>query len=122
MKKRFLLIVTFFLTVVPVVAQDVSNTNWLRLESDSKDFTIAVPPGYQVIADKDGYQTNRMISRNPFKSRNVEYEDIKRVTAFIDGASFLIESYRVNKVDDALEELYTKQRPEGLKAPQPEYV
>lgn len=83
-----------------------AQTNWLKMESDSKDFSIAVPPEYQVLTDKEGYKISKLISRNPIKTRTIEIDDIKRITAYSDGASFLIESYRTNKLDDALEEFY----------------
>jgi TonB family protein len=109
MRKRFILIVTFFLMLTPVAAQ----TNWFKLESDSKDFSIAVPPDYQVLTDKDGYQISRLISRYPLRTKTIEIDDIKRVMAYMDGASFLIESYRTNKLEDALGEFYqNKFKPE----------
>jgi TonB family protein len=108
MKSLLLTISIVFLlagyAVAPVFAQDA----WHRLESDSKDFSIAVPPDYQVITDKKGYETSRLISRFPLKSRTMKVDDITRVTAYSDGASFLIESYRTNNLPDAFEEFFMR--------------
>jgi TonB family protein len=106
MKKALLLTTSIIFLLIgyaaaPVFAQDA----WHRLESDSKDFSIAVPPDYQVLTDKKGYETSRLISRYPLKTRTVKVDDIKRVTAYSDGASFLIESYRTDNLAGALEEL-----------------
>jgi TonB family protein len=106
MSKFFILTVLLFLSVCPMAAQNTAE--WHRLESDSKDFAIAVPPDYQVITDKKGYETARLISRVPFKTRNIKVDDIKRVTAYSDGASFLIESYRTNNLPDAFEEFFVR--------------
>lgn len=94
--------IVLFFAVSSILAQ----ANWIKLESDSKDFSIAIPPDYQVLADKDGYEINRLISRNPLRTKTIEIDDIKRVTAYMDGASFLVESYRTNKLEDALGEFY----------------
>ena len=106
MKTLLLTISILFLlagyTAAPVFAQDA----WHRLESDSKDFSIAVPPGYEVLTDKKGYKPARQISRVPLKTRTVKVDDIKRVTASSDGASFLIESYRTDNLAGALDELF----------------
>jgi TonB family protein len=108
MRALLLTISTLFLLVgyaaAPVFAQDA----WHRLESDSKDFAIAVPPDYQVLTDKKGYETSRLISRYPLKTRSMKIDDIKRITAYADGASFLIESYRTNNLADASEELFAR--------------
>jgi TonB family protein len=108
MKTLLLTISILFLLVGyaagPIFAQDA----WHRLESDSKDFSIAVPPDYQVLTDKKGYETSRLISRYPVKTRSIKVDDIKRVTAYSDGASFLIESYRTNNLPDAFEELFAR--------------
>jgi hypothetical protein len=104
MSKFFILMALLFLSVCPMAAQNTAE--WTRLESDSKDFSIAVPPDYQVLTDKKGYQISRLISRSPFKTRTMKVDDIKRVTACSDGASFLIESYRTKNLADALEELF----------------
>jgi TonB family protein len=108
MKTLLLTISIVFLLVgyadAPVFAQDA----WHRLESDSKDFSIAVPPDYQVLTDKKGYATSRLVSRFPLKTRSMKVDDIKRVTAYSDGASFLIESYRTNNLPDAFEELFAR--------------
>jgi hypothetical protein len=118
MKTLLLTISILFLLVgyaaAPVFAQEA----WHRLESDSKDFSIAVPPDYQVLTDKKGHKTSRSISRSPFKTRTVKIDDIKRVTAYSDGASFLIESYRTDDLAGASEELFittfTRQTPTDL--------
>jgi TonB family protein len=107
--KALLFPVVVLFAVLSVTAQ----TNWFKLESGSKDFSISIPPGYQVLIDKGGYKIGRLISRNPFRTKTIELDDITRITAFTDGASFLVESYRTNKLEDALEEFYrTKFKPE----------
>jgi TonB family protein len=113
MRMRVVLIVTFFLMLVPVAAQEMPD--WTRLESDSKDFSISVPSGYQVVSDSEGYESSKMISRYPFKARTIKFDEIKRVMAYMDGASFLVESYRVNKLEDALGEFYMRLKPSDLK-------
>jgi hypothetical protein len=79
MKTLLLRISILFLLVgyaaAPVFAQDA----WHRLESDSKDFSIAVPPDYQVLTDKKGYETARLISRFPVRTRSMKVDDIKSV-------------------------------------------
>jgi TonB family protein len=104
MKTLLLTISILFLLAAPAFAQEA----WHRLESDSKDFSITVPPDYQVLTDKKGYETARLISRSPFKTRNIKVDDIKRITAYSDGGSFLIESYRTNNLADAFEELFAR--------------
>jgi len=113
MKTLLLTISVIFLlagyAAAPVFAQDA----WHRLESDSKDFSIAVPPDYQVLTDKKGYETAKMISRFPLKTRTTKIDDIKRITAYSDGASFLIESYRTTNLGDALEILMFRSKLEN---------
>lgn len=108
MKTLLITISIVFLLVgyaaAPVFAQEA----WHRLESDSKDFSIAVPANYEVLTDKKGYERARLISRFPLKSRTVKVDDIKRITAYSDGASFLIESYRTNNLPDAFEEFFMR--------------
>lgn len=114
MKNYFLFVAIFLSTVICVAAQTDAANDWSRLESDSKDFSVSVPQGFQVIAEED-YDVGRLISRYPPQSKKVSFQDIKRITAYADGASFLVESYRVNKLDDALEDFYAKQRKENLR-------
>lgn len=106
--------VLLFPVVVLFAALSVTaQTSWFKLESDSKDFSVAVPSDYQVLTDKEGYKIGRLISRNPFRTKTIEFDDIKRITAYMDGASFLIESYRTNNLEDALGEFYrTRFKPE----------
>ena len=106
MKTLLLTITVLFLLVGYGSAGVFGQDAWHRLESDSKDFSIAVPADYEVLADKKGYETSRLISRFPLKTRNIKVDDIKRVTAYSDGASFLIESYRTNNLPDAFEEFF----------------
>lgn len=112
MRVQVLLIIIFGLMLVPAAAQE--SLDWSRLESDSKDFSVSVPRDLQVITEDD-YETGRLISRYPFQTKTISFEDIKRMTAYADGASFLVESYRVNKLDEALEELYARQKNENLR-------
>lgn len=105
-----ILFLVFSYAAAPVFAQE----SWHRLESDSKDFSIAVPSGYQVLSDKEGYETAKMISRFPPKTRTTKIDDIKMITASEGGASFLVESYHTTNLDDALEILYMgKFKPEN---------
>lgn len=102
MKSLLFPVLVLFFAASSILAQ----ATWIKLESDSKDFSISVPPDYQVLTDKDGYRISKVISRNPFRTKTIEIDDIKRITAYVDGASFLIESYRTNKLEDALAEFY----------------
>lgn len=109
-----ILFVLFSCAAAPVFAQ----ADWHRLQSDSKDFSVAVPADYQVLNDKKGYESARMVSRSPFKTRTAKVDDIKRITAYSDGASFLVESYHTNNLADAFEELsgraFNRQDPADL--------
>lgn len=109
MGRHFRLIVIFALLSIAAAAQ--ASQEWMRLESESKDFSVSVPSGYEVIEDKKGYEIAKSFSRALLKVKIIKLEDIKRVMAFRDGATVLIESYRTNRLDDALEIFYP-----GLKA------
>lgn len=105
-----ILFLVFSYAAAPVFAQAL----WHRMESDSKDFSIAVPSGYQVMTDREGYESGKVLSRFPPKTRTTKIDDIKRITASEGGASFLVESYHTSNLDDALEILMFRSRPENL--------
>lgn len=63
MKVLLFPVIVLFVVLSCLCASVTAQTNWLRLESDSKDFSVAIPPGYQILTDKDGYQIRRLISR-----------------------------------------------------------
>jgi TonB family protein len=77
---------------------------WTRLESAAKDFSVAIPSGFQVMIDEKGYDTFTGPLTNP---KIIKLRDIRFITAYQDGASFLIESYKVGKkLTEALNTLY----------------
>jgi hypothetical protein len=91
------------LAVFCVKAQTCADGEWARLENDSGDFSIAIPSNYRVLADAKGYKINKLVSRFPLKTRTIKIDDVKRITAYCDGATFLIESYRTDNPSDAME-------------------
>lgn len=114
MKVLLLSIAILFLALSYSSAPVFAQAAWHRLESDSKDFSIAVPPGYQVLTDKEGYETTGAIYPFPVKRETIKVDDIKRITASSEGASFLVESYRTTNLDHVLEILYLgKFKPEN---------
>jgi TonB family protein len=103
MKKLIVIISLMILSACALFAQTTENQNWTRLESDAKDFTVAIPPDFQVLTDEKGYET---FFGPPMSARRVKLSDIRYITSFKGGASFLIESYKVDNLRDALASLY----------------
>jgi TonB family protein len=103
MKRLTFIIALMILSAVALSAQTTENQNWTRLESDAKDFSVAVPTDFQVMTDEKGEEMFVGSMTNP---RRVKLSDIRYITSFKSGASFLIESYKVNNLRDALVSLY----------------
>ncbi|HMS39969.1 MAG TPA: energy transducer TonB [Pyrinomonadaceae bacterium] len=92
MKKISCSLIFIILFVCAIQAQTAESLTWIRIESDTKDFSIAVPSNYQVLEDEKGFENQYDVP----KKRNLKVSNIRYVTAFENGASFLIESYKVN--------------------------
>jgi TonB family protein len=99
---RKVIFTTFILTLL-VCGARAQARDWLRLESDSKDFSLAIPRDYQMLADENGYDSVRYNRLSPRDYTVVKLRKIRYITAFQDGASFLVESYQTNNLSDALE-------------------
>lgn len=94
MKKLIYLIVFTILLACVSQAQTNESLAWTRIESDTKDFSVAIPSNYQVLQDEKGFENNYDVP----KPRKLKVSDIRYVTAFEDGGSFLVESYKVNNL------------------------
>jgi TonB family protein len=102
MKAPLICVLALILCVSSVSAQGSEN-NWTRLESDSKDFSVAVPSRYQAIADEEGYQVYERTTDGFPAVVSAHLGKILMVTASRGGASILIERYRCRKVKEALD-------------------
>jgi TonB family protein len=110
MKKIIFVISLFILFVGGAKAQAFENQNWIRLESDARDFSVAVPPNFQVIHDDKGYGLGKGFNSRPgFKTVNLS--GIRYITAFQNNASFLVESYKTDNLRDALDSFYGDKQP-----------
>ncbi|HSK73630.1 MAG TPA: energy transducer TonB [Pyrinomonadaceae bacterium] len=91
-----------FVFAVNSNAQNKEEPSWLRIESENKDFSIAVPPNYQVLADKKGFSYAKFDKTFQRVVGTVRLSDIRYITASQNGASFFVFSYKVNNLKDGL--------------------
>lgn len=93
MKKIFYTFPLLILFIFTARAQTTETLNWTRLESDAKDFSLALPTNFEVFFDPnevDGFYGSLK------NAKKLKITDIRYVTAFYGGASFLVESYKTN--------------------------
>ena len=86
--------------------QNAENRTWIRLESDSKDFSVAVPPNYQVFSDKKGFKRAKLVSKKITSKgdfRQYKYRNIRFITASLNGATFSIIKYETDGGKDAID-------------------
>jgi hypothetical protein len=92
----------FSVATVCMYAQAKSGTDWTRLESDSKDFSIAVPGKYSVVPGmKDKYVSSNELG-GPESVKFVMMDVLPTITAYQDGATFLVQGYHTKKLKEAL--------------------
>lgn len=103
MKKIFFITTLLILFVSAAHAQTTEKQNWTRLESDAKDFSIAVPSNYEVLFDREGQEI--FYGRGLNNLKKVKISDVRFVTAFTENASFLVESYKTSNLRDAMASL-----------------
>lgn len=89
-----------------LVAAQVPNADWVRLEGAEKNFSVAVPAGFTVVVpekdkEKDEVLTSSLLG-GPESIKWMIVEKMPTVTAYKDGATFLIQGYRTQKLKDAL--------------------
>ncbi|MGC2238325.1 MAG: TonB family protein [Pyrinomonadaceae bacterium] len=110
MKKIIFVLSLFILFAGGAKAQAFENLSWVRLESDARDFSVVVPPNYQILHDDKGYGLGKGFNSRPgFKTVNLS--GIRYITAFQNNASFLIESYKTDNLRDALDLFYGDKLP-----------
>jgi TonB family protein len=101
MKAISFVCLVLILFVCQAAAQTTDDLNWTRLESNSKNFSVAVPSNFQVIYDDD-YVKDLPSS---FKAQ-VKLSNIRYITAYQDKASILVESYRTDNLEAGLISFY----------------
>lgn len=102
MKKIICSLLFIILFVCAFQAQTTESLTWTRIESDTKDFSVAVPSNYQVLQDEKGYEAYYGSINN---ARKIKLSNIRYITAFENGATFLVESYKVVNLTDSLASL-----------------
>lgn len=108
MKKLLFMVAVFLLGAFCANAQAVRESGWLRLESDSKDFSIAVPSDYEAAYDEEGYQIYSVPPDRLTVQISVHLGKIWTIAASRGGATILVERYRCRKVKEALAILFEK--------------
>jgi TonB family protein len=96
----------FFITTLLILlvsgAQAQTTENWTRLESDAKDFSIAVPSNYEVIFDEDFEGFYGKLG----DLKKLKIGEMRFITASGGGASFSVESYKTNSLSGGLSWFY----------------
>lgn len=102
-----LLLIAFLLPaffVFNASAQTDAKAVWSRIENDDKTFSVAVPPGVQIFTDKKGYAltTAEGLRRGlrTGKFNDVEFSNIRYLTASTGDASFYIIRHKTNNLKD----------------------
>jgi TonB family protein len=96
----FLILITFGLTT-----KAQSNTaKWVRVETDDKEFSLALPDGFSVLIDNIIRKTG--LDEKP--ETVVVFKNIRSLTAFSDATSMWLDSYDVSNVKKGLDRLYRK--------------
>jgi len=88
-----------FYLLIPARAQVTSGVmssaaKWTRVQSAAGDFSIAIPEGFFVALDAQGF-----IASNSVGSRAVEYTNVRSLSSFRDGLAMYAESYKINEKD-----------------------
>ncbi len=93
---EFLMILTSLLMLSSAVStQENGSSKWVRLQSDSGDFSVVMPSEYQVFSDDKGFKKGKVLKKDdPLSYREFKFTNVKYVTSFANGASFRIISYQ----------------------------
>jgi TonB family protein len=87
--------------------KNIAAAEWQRIESESKDFSIAMPGDFKVFVDANGFRRP-----NPKKRRDeIFYGDLRSISAFQDGTMMSVERYRVTDSVKALDALLVADAP-----------
>lgn len=96
-------ILCLFVLHIGVFAQEVKNSpaqtqQWKRLESENKEFALALPASFDVLVDPEGFWRG-----NPLKvGETFLYKDLRSVRAYKDGVAIILERYKVENSKRAL--------------------
>ena len=89
-----------------LVSAQVPADDWVRLEGVEKNFSIAVPAGFSVVLPEKNTEKEEVLASDllggPASTKWMIVERMPTITAYKDGATFLIQGYRTKKLKDAL--------------------
>jgi TonB family protein len=101
---KFTLFLIF--TLIFSVAIQAQKSEWVRIESENKEISFAIPDNFSFVFDKEGFsQTN---PRN--WSDIAEFTKVRAVTAYQNGATVFFDSYDVKNAKKALPLLLSNHR------------
>ena len=88
MNKLISILVLFYL-VSASFAQSTDSGEWIRIESDNKEVSFAIPKSYSYLFDKSGFR----LSSPSNWLETVDYTNLRSITAFQKGVTMFFESY-----------------------------
>jgi TonB family protein len=99
LKNLVLCLCLLWLAQISVCGQESpKNPGWVRIESENKEISFAVPDNFSFVFNKEGF-----LQGNPQNgSEMAEFTKIRTVTAFQNGATMFFESYDVKNAGKVL--------------------
>ncbi len=98
MKYSIKLTFSLVFTFVFAFAAHAQNSDWIRIESENKEISFAVPDNFSFYFDKKGFTQPNPRDPTDF----VELTKVRSLTAYKDGATMIFESYDVKNAKKAL--------------------
>ncbi len=93
---KFTLFLIF--TLLFSAAAEAQTSEWVRVESENKEISVAIPAGFSFAFDKEGFTQS-----NPRNwSDLAEFTKVRALTAYQNGATMFFESYDVKNAKKAL--------------------
>ena len=91
MKNSIKFTLFFIFTLVFAFEAQAQNSEWIRIESENKEISFAVPNNFSFVFDKEGFTR-----QNPQNWREIiEYKNIRSLSAYDNGTTMFFESYDV---------------------------
>ncbi len=89
MKKLYILLLLILIIQFSILAQNTQSNDWIRIETENKEISFALPKDYFHTVDKDGFYLFNPTNWND----KLEYKNVRSVSAFENGATVFFESY-----------------------------